>query len=42
MVFGEEHANYLHARSDAFKPNKLFERMEFTEDRSVIAGLGLR
>ena len=37
MVFGEEHANYLRARYDAFKPNKLFERMEFTEDRSVIA-----
>ncbi|GEC99815.1 putative malate:quinone oxidoreductase [Kocuria varians] len=37
MVFGEDHANYLRARYDAFKPNKLFERMEFTEDREQIA-----
>ena len=37
MVFGEEHADYLRARYDAFKPHKLFERMEFTEDRDLIA-----
>ncbi|MDN5631731.1 malate:quinone oxidoreductase [Glutamicibacter protophormiae] len=37
MVFGDDHANYLRARYDAFKPHKLFERMEFTEDREQIA-----
>ena len=37
MVFGDDHADYLRARYDAFKPNKLFERMEFTEDRDLIA-----
>lgn len=37
MVFGDDHARYLRARYDAFKPHKLFERMEFTEDREKIA-----
>jgi len=37
MVFGEDHADYLRARYDAFKPHKLFERMEFTENRDQIA-----
>ena len=37
MVFGDDHANYLRARYDDFKPHKLFERMEFTEDREQIA-----
>lgn len=37
MVFGEDHADYLRARYDSFKQNKLFERMEFSEDRDQIA-----
>lgn len=37
MVFGEDNAAYLRTRYDAFKPNKLFERMEFSQDRDQIA-----
>ncbi|HST73177.1 MULTISPECIES: malate:quinone oxidoreductase [Kocuria] len=37
LVFGDAHADYLRRRYEAFKPHKLFERMEFTEDREKIA-----
>ncbi|MBX7558265.1 malate:quinone oxidoreductase, partial [Streptomyces sp. tea 10] len=37
MVLGEDHADYLRARYDAFNTHKLFERIEFTENRDQIA-----
>lgn len=36
LVFGEAHSTYLSARYDAFKQEKLFERMEFSTDRDRI------
>ncbi|MUN61795.1 malate:quinone oxidoreductase [Kocuria sediminis] len=38
LVFGDAHSDYLRRRYEALKPNKLFERMEHTEDRDRIAG----
>ena len=37
LVFGDAHSDYLRRRYEALKPNKLFERMEHTEDREKIA-----
>lgn len=36
LVFGDEHSKYLQARYDAFKQEKLFERMQFSTDRAQI------
>ncbi|WP_314556598.1 malate:quinone oxidoreductase, partial [uncultured Rothia sp.] len=33
LVFGEDHSKYLAARFDAFRKEKLFERMEFSTER---------
>ena len=37
LVFGEDHSKYLAARFDAFRKEKLFERMEFSTEREKIA-----
>lgn len=37
LVFGDDHCNYLKKRFDAFKPQKLFESMEFSEDAAQIS-----
>lgn len=37
LVFGQEHSKYLAARFEAFRNQKLFERMEFSTDRDQIA-----
>ena len=34
---GEDHSKYLAARFDAFRKEKLFERMEFSTEREKIA-----
>ncbi|MDO4917382.1 MAG: malate:quinone oxidoreductase [Rothia sp. (in: high G+C Gram-positive bacteria)] len=36
LVFGDQHSKYLQARYDAFKQEKLFERMQFSTDRAQI------
>ena len=37
LVFGDEHSKYLAARYEAFRTQKLFERMEFSTERDKIA-----
>ncbi|MDO4254264.1 MAG: malate:quinone oxidoreductase [Kocuria sp.] len=37
MVFNDDHVRYLKARYEAFKQHKLFERMEYSEDRDQLA-----
>ncbi|MFI7482963.1 malate:quinone oxidoreductase [Kocuria sp. M1R5S2] len=37
LVFGDAHSDYLRRRYEALKPHKLFERMEYSEDREKIA-----
>lgn len=37
LVFGQDHSEYLRRRFESFKPQKLFERMEFSHDREQIA-----
>ncbi len=37
LVFGEDHSKYLTNRYEAFRREKLFERMEFTTDPDQIA-----
>lgn len=37
MVFNDDHVRYLKARHEAFKQHKLFERMEYSEDRDQLA-----
>ncbi|KAA9395680.1 malate:quinone oxidoreductase [Kocuria coralli] len=37
MVFNDAHVRYLKARHEAFKQHKLFERMEYSEDRDQLA-----
>lgn len=36
LVFGEDHSKYLAARYDSFRKEKLFERMQFSNDREKI------
>lgn len=36
LVFGEAHSKYLAARNEAFRQEKLFERMQFTTDPARI------
>lgn len=36
LVFGENHSKYLAARFEAFRTQKLFERMQFSTDRDQI------
>ena len=37
LVMNADHCSYLQKRYDAFKPQKLFEKMEFSTDRNQIA-----
>lgn len=37
LVFGDDHSKYLKARYDSFKNEKLFERMQFSDDMTQIA-----
>ncbi|WP_396350877.1 malate:quinone oxidoreductase [Kocuria palustris] len=37
MVFNQDHVEYLRARQQAFSQHKLFERLEYSEDRDQLA-----
>lgn len=37
LVFGDDHSKYLKARYESFKNEKLFERMQFSEDVTQIS-----